>query len=129
MARVPTTAEEDAKHAMILLDDATPKPDGIFGKDRGAGDGGSNRTSGDVAVVGSHDLSARTAGGSAGLDYRLAPARSWASRDSIFPRPPPPDLSKDVLGRMIAWRIQEQAFGGLDRESLTFLEVWRTTAA
>ena len=52
MARVPTTAEEDAKHAMILLDDATPKPDGIFGKDRGAGDGGSNRTSGDVAVVG-----------------------------------------------------------------------------
>ena len=52
MARVPTTAEEDAKHAMILLDDATPKPDGIFGKDRGAGDGGSNRTSGDVTVVG-----------------------------------------------------------------------------
>ena len=23
---------------------------------------------------------------------------------------------------MIAWRMQEQAFGGLDRESLTFLE-------
>jgi hypothetical protein len=91
---------------------------------------GSNRTSGDVAVVGSHDLSARTAGSSAGLDYRLALARSWASRDSIFfPRPPPPGLSKDLLGRMIAWRIQEQAFGGLDRESLTFLEVWRTTAA
>ena len=39
----------------------------------GAGYGGSNRTSGDVAVVGSHDLSARTAGGAAGLDYRLAP--------------------------------------------------------
>ena len=58
---------------MILLDDATPKPDGIFGKDRGTGDGGSNRSSGDVAVVGSHDLSARTAGGSARLDYRLAP--------------------------------------------------------
>src|SRR6516165_8252532 len=38
----------------------------------GAGYGGSNRTSGDVAVVGSHDLSARTAGGAAGLDYRLA---------------------------------------------------------
>jgi hypothetical protein len=47
----------------------------------------------------------------------------------FFPRPPPPGLSKDLLGRMIAWRIQEQAFGGLDRESLTFLEVWRTTAA
>jgi outer membrane autotransporter protein len=39
----------------------------------GAGYGGSNRTSGDVAVVGSHDLSASTAGGAAGLDYRLAP--------------------------------------------------------
>jgi autotransporter-associated beta strand protein len=39
----------------------------------GAGYGGSNRTSGDPAVVGSHDLAARTAGGAAGLDYRLAP--------------------------------------------------------
>src|SRR5215471_16585438 len=39
----------------------------------GAGYGGSNRTSGDPAVVGSHDLSATTAGGAAGLDYRLAP--------------------------------------------------------
>jgi len=39
----------------------------------GAGYGGSNRTSGDIAVVGSHDLSASTAGGAAGLDYRLAP--------------------------------------------------------
>jgi outer membrane autotransporter protein len=39
----------------------------------GAGYGGSNRTSGDPAVVGGHDLSAATAGGAAGLDYRLAP--------------------------------------------------------
>jgi autotransporter-associated beta strand protein/T5SS/PEP-CTERM-associated repeat protein len=39
----------------------------------GAGYGGSNRTSGDPAVVGSHDLSAHTAGGAAGLDYRVAP--------------------------------------------------------
>src|SRR5262249_14808088 len=39
----------------------------------GAGYGGSNRTSGDPAVVGSHDLSATTAGGAAGLDSRLAP--------------------------------------------------------
>jgi outer membrane autotransporter protein len=39
----------------------------------GAGYGGSNRTSGDPAVVGSHDLSAASAGGAAGLDYRLAP--------------------------------------------------------
>jgi uncharacterized protein with beta-barrel porin domain len=35
--------------------------------------GGSNRTSGDLAVIGSHDLSARTVGGAAGLDYRLTP--------------------------------------------------------
>jgi outer membrane autotransporter protein len=39
----------------------------------GAGYGGSNRTTGDPAVVGSQDLSAATAGGAAGLDYRLAP--------------------------------------------------------
>jgi len=42
----------------------------------GAGYGGSNRTSGDPALVGSHDLAARTAGGTAGLDYHL-------SRDSV----------------------------------------------
>jgi len=39
----------------------------------GAGYGGSNRTTGDTVFVGSHDLSARVAGGAAGLDYRLAP--------------------------------------------------------
>ena len=35
--------------------------------------GGSNRTSGDLAVIGSHDLSASTAGFAGGLDYRLTP--------------------------------------------------------
>jgi autotransporter-associated beta strand protein len=35
--------------------------------------GGSNRTTGDLAVIGSHDLSASTAGFAAGLDYRLTP--------------------------------------------------------
>jgi hypothetical protein len=40
----------------------------------------------------------------------------------VFGRTPPTGLSKDLLGRMIAWRMQEQAFGGLDRESLTFLD-------
>ena len=39
-----------------------------------------------------------------------------------FGRMPPAALSKDLLGRMIAWRLQERAFGGLDRESLTFLD-------
>jgi hypothetical protein len=40
----------------------------------------------------------------------------------VFGRTPPAGLSKDLLGRMMAWRLQEQAFGGLDRESLSFLE-------
>jgi len=40
----------------------------------------------------------------------------------VFGRTPPAGLSKDLLGRMIAWRLQEQAFGGLDRESLRFLD-------
>jgi YVTN family beta-propeller protein/autotransporter-associated beta strand protein len=35
--------------------------------------GGSNRTTGDLAIIGSHDLSARTVGVTAGLDYRLTP--------------------------------------------------------
>jgi len=39
----------------------------------------------------------------------------------VFGRTPPAALSKDLLGRMISSRLQEQAFGGLDRESLTFL--------
>ena len=39
----------------------------------------------------------------------------------IFGRTPPADLSKDLLRRMIAWHLQERAFGGLDRESLRFL--------
>jgi hypothetical protein len=38
----------------------------------------------------------------------------------IFGRTPPAGLSKGLLGRTC--RLQEQAFGGLDRESLTFLE-------
>jgi hypothetical protein len=45
--------------------------------------------------------------------------RRWRA---VFGRKPPAGLGRDVLGRMIAMRIQEQAFGGLDRESLTFLE-------
>ena len=45
--------------------------------------------------------------------------RRWRA---VFGRTPPVSLSKDLLGRMIARRMQEQAFGGLDRESLTFLD-------
>jgi Protein of unknown function (DUF2924) len=45
--------------------------------------------------------------------------RRWRAE---FGRKPPAGLSRDLLGRMIAMRIQEQAFGGLDRDSLSFLD-------
>ena len=35
---------------------------------------------------------------------------------------PPPGLTKDVMSRMIAYRIQEEAFGGLDREMVRLLD-------
>jgi hypothetical protein len=40
----------------------------------------------------------------------------------VVGRVPPVCLGKDLLGRMIAARLQERAFGGLDRDSLRFLE-------
>src|SRR5215211_5122937 len=45
--------------------------------------------------------------------------RRWRA---VFGQTPPAPVSKDLLGRMMAWRLQEQAFGGLDRESLSFLD-------
>jgi Protein of unknown function (DUF2924) len=45
--------------------------------------------------------------------------RRWRA---VFGRKPPAALSKALLGRMIACRIQEQAFGGLDRDSLMVLD-------
>jgi hypothetical protein len=45
--------------------------------------------------------------------------RRWRA---VFGRTPPAVLSKDFLGRMLAFRLQERAFGGLDRESLRFLD-------
>src|SRR5262245_44057843 len=39
----------------------------------------------------------------------------------VFRRTPPRGLSRDMVRRMIAWRLQERAFGGLDTESLRFL--------
>jgi hypothetical protein len=41
---------------------------------------------------------------------------------ATFGRTPPAGLTKDIMGRMLAWRIQEQAFGGLDRSTLKLLE-------
>src|SRR5260221_5405848 len=63
----------------------------------GAGYGGTNRTSGDPAVVGSHDLAARTAGGAAGLDYHL-------SRDSVIGFP--------LAGGGTDWSLAQGLGGG-----------------
>ena len=40
----------------------------------------------------------------------------------MFGAVPPKGLTKDILGRMIAYRIQEKAFGGLDRETIKLLD-------
>jgi uncharacterized protein with beta-barrel porin domain len=69
---------EDIALAYAKVLKAPPKPPAFEQRWSvwGAGYGGTNRTSGDPVVVGSHDLAARTAGGTAGLDYHL-------SRDSV----------------------------------------------
>src|SRR5580698_7762440 len=41
---------------------------------------------------------------------------------ATFGRTPPKGLTKDIMGRMIAYRIQEEAFGGLDRETKKLLD-------
>jgi hypothetical protein len=40
----------------------------------------------------------------------------------MFGKAPPPALTKDLLGRMIAWRIQEQFYGGHDKATLKLLD-------
>jgi hypothetical protein len=64
----------------------------------------------------------------AAIEAEIARIRSLAPEPlrwrwrAVFGRKPPAGLSTHLLGRMIAWRLQEQAFGGLDRKSLTFLD-------
>jgi Protein of unknown function (DUF2924) len=41
---------------------------------------------------------------------------------SIFGGAPPTGLTKDIIKRLIAYRIQEKAFGGLDRETKKLLD-------
>jgi hypothetical protein len=53
---------------------------------------------------------------SLGLD---ALRRHW---QAAFGRTPPCGLSKDIMRRMIAGRMQERAFGGLDHASVTLLD-------
>jgi Protein of unknown function (DUF2924) len=43
----------------------------------------------------------------------------WAK---MFGKAPPSALTKDLLGRMIAWRLQEQLYGGHDKASLKLLD-------
>ena len=40
----------------------------------------------------------------------------------MFAGPPPAGLTKDIIKRLIAHRIQERAFGGLDRETKKLLD-------
>jgi hypothetical protein len=40
----------------------------------------------------------------------------------MFGKVPPPALTKDLLGRMIAWRIQEKFYGGHDKATLRLLD-------
>src|SRR5580692_2403203 len=39
----------------------------------------------------------------------------------MFGKEPPPALTKDLLGRMIAWRIQEKFYGGYDKATIKLL--------
>jgi hypothetical protein len=41
---------------------------------------------------------------------------------TLFGKSPPPALTKDLLGRMIAWRIQEKFYGGHDKATLKLLD-------
>jgi Protein of unknown function (DUF2924) len=40
----------------------------------------------------------------------------------LFRKGPPPARTKDLLGRMIAWRIQENFYGGHDKATLRLLD-------
>jgi hypothetical protein len=40
----------------------------------------------------------------------------------MFGAVPPPGLTKDIIARMIAYRIQEEAFGGLDPKTARLLD-------
>jgi Protein of unknown function (DUF2924) len=45
--------------------------------------------------------------------------RRWRT---MFGAVPPKGLTKDIIARMIAYRIQEEAFGGLDKETVKLLD-------
>jgi autotransporter-associated beta strand protein len=70
------TMPPDIAHAYASVFKAPPKAVPVY-EPRwtvwGGAYGGSNRTTGDLAVIGSHDLSARTVGFAGGFDYRMTP--------------------------------------------------------
>lgn len=39
-----------------------------------------------------------------------------------FGKPPPSTLTQDLMVRQLAWHLQEEAFGGHDRQTLTLLD-------
>ena len=41
---------------------------------------------------------------------------------TMFGATPPRALSKDIIARLIAYRVEEEAFGGLDRETIKLLD-------
>ena len=41
---------------------------------------------------------------------------------TLFGKAPPPALTKDLLARMITWRIQEKFYGGHDKATLRLLD-------
>jgi hypothetical protein len=45
--------------------------------------------------------------------------RTWRA---VFGRTAPASLSTSLLRRMVTWHIQERVLGGLDRDSLRFLD-------
>jgi hypothetical protein len=55
----------------------------------------------------------------AARDVTDALRRRW---QAVFGRPPPEQLTADLLRRMIAARVQEEAFGTLDRATLKLLD-------
>jgi autotransporter-associated beta strand protein len=90
---------DDIALAYAQLLKAPPKPPSFEQRWSvwGAGYGGTNRTTGDPLVVGSHDLSARAAGFTAGFDYHL-------TRDTV--------IGFALAGGGTGWSLAEGLGGG-----------------
>lgn len=84
--------------------------------------------------MGKSTKNVRTAGVSGDLKSRLSLeisriaslplAELKAAWCAEFRREPPKGLSRDLLTRMLAWRLQEEAFGGHDAETVKLLKAF-----